>query len=87
MKIIDPEFAFYGPIGYDLGNIIAHLYCAWMYAAFIRGASDKIKNRYRYTIRYSHITNILCERRFYRADSRRNRSTPAAFYRKGVGTV
>ena len=36
MKIIDPEFAFYGPIGYDLGNIIAHLYCAWMYAAFTR---------------------------------------------------
>lgn len=43
MKIIDPEFAFYGPIGYDLGNIIANLYCSWMYAAFIRGASDKIK--------------------------------------------
>ena len=43
MKIIDPEFAFYGPIGYDLGNIIANLYCAWMYAAFTRGASDKIK--------------------------------------------
>ena len=38
MKIIDPEFAFYGPIGYDLGNIIAHLYCAWMYVAFTRGA-------------------------------------------------
>ena len=37
MKMIDPEFAFYGPIGYDLGNIIAHLYCAWMYAAFTRG--------------------------------------------------
>ena len=43
MKIIDPEFTFYGPIGYDLGNIIAHLYCAWMYAAFIRGTSEKIK--------------------------------------------
>lgn len=43
MKIIDPEFAFYGPIGYDLGNIIANLYCSLMYAAFIRGASDKIK--------------------------------------------
>ena len=38
MKIIDPEFAFYGPIGYDLGNIIAHLYCAWIYAAFTREA-------------------------------------------------
>lgn len=36
MKIIDPEFAFYGPIGYDLGNIIANLYCSWMYAAFSR---------------------------------------------------
>ena len=34
MKIIDPEFAFYGPIGYDLGNIIANLYCSWMYAVF-----------------------------------------------------
>ena len=34
MKIIDPEFAFYGPIGYDLGNIIANLYCSLMYAAF-----------------------------------------------------
>ena len=35
-NIIDPEFAFYGPIGYDLGNIIANLYCSWMYAAFTR---------------------------------------------------
>lgn len=24
-KVIDPEFTFYGPIGYDLGNVIAHL--------------------------------------------------------------
>ena len=48
MKIIDPEFAFYGPIGYDLGNIIAHLYCAWMYAAFTRekrSAADEFIER------------------------------------------
>ena len=47
MKIIDPEFTFYGPIGYDLGNIIAHLYCAWVYAAFIRkkfSAADDFDN-------------------------------------------
>ena len=47
MKIIDPEFAFYGPIGYDLGNIIANLYCAWMYAAFTRkkfSAADDFDN-------------------------------------------
>ncbi|MGG5372394.1 S-methyl-5-thioribose kinase [Enterococcus sp. AZ196] len=25
-KIIDPEFAFYGPMGYDIGNVLAHMY-------------------------------------------------------------
>jgi len=29
-KIIDPEFAFYGPIGYDTGNIVANLIFAWV---------------------------------------------------------
>ena len=28
-KIIDPEFACYGPIGYDTGNIVANLIFAW----------------------------------------------------------
>ena len=28
IKVIDPEFAFYGPIGYDIGNIIANLFFA-----------------------------------------------------------
>ena len=32
-KVIDPEFAFYGPIGYDVGNIIANLIFAWANAA------------------------------------------------------
>lgn len=27
--VFDPEFAFYGPIGYDVGNIIANLIFAW----------------------------------------------------------
>jgi len=26
LKVIDPEFAFYGPAGYDIGNVLAHLY-------------------------------------------------------------
>ncbi|OJG63936.1 5-methylthioribose kinase [Enterococcus malodoratus] len=26
VKIIDPEFAYYGPMGYDIGNVLAHLY-------------------------------------------------------------
>ncbi|HEX2926515.1 MAG TPA: S-methyl-5-thioribose kinase [Ruminiclostridium sp.] len=28
-RVIDPEFAFYGPMGYDVGNIIANLIFAW----------------------------------------------------------
>lgn len=29
LKVIDPEFAFYGPIGYDVGNVIGNLFFAW----------------------------------------------------------
>lgn len=28
-KVLDPEFAFYGPIGYDVGNVMANLIFAW----------------------------------------------------------
>ena len=28
-KIIDPEFAFFGPVGFDLGTIVANLSIAW----------------------------------------------------------
>jgi len=28
-KVIDPEFAFYGPIGYDVGNVVGNLCFAW----------------------------------------------------------
>lgn len=43
LKIIDPEFAFYGPIGYDLGNLIANLYFAWMHAVFTVSAASADK--------------------------------------------
>ncbi|MDR1905032.1 MAG: S-methyl-5-thioribose kinase [Treponema sp.] len=38
-RVFDPEFAFYGPMGYDIGNVIANLFFAWNngYAA---GAED-----------------------------------------------
>ena len=29
MKVIDPEFAFYGPMGYDIGNVIGNLFFSW----------------------------------------------------------
>lgn len=28
-KVIDPEFAFFGPMGYDIGNIVANMIFAW----------------------------------------------------------
>ncbi|MBE5108239.1 S-methyl-5-thioribose kinase [Bacillus thuringiensis] len=31
-KIIDPEFSFYGPMGYDVGNVMANLMFAWVNA-------------------------------------------------------
>ncbi|EGL82405.1 5-methylthioribose kinase [Caldalkalibacillus thermarum TA2.A1] len=33
-KVIDPEFAFYGPAGYDVGNVIANLIFAYANAKF-----------------------------------------------------
>ena len=29
IKVIDPEFAFYGPMGYDIGNVIGNLFFSW----------------------------------------------------------
>ena len=34
LKVLDPEFAFYGPMGYDIGNVIGNLYFAWANKAF-----------------------------------------------------
>ena len=29
LKVLDPEFAFYGPMGYDIGNVIGNLFFSW----------------------------------------------------------
>ena len=42
--IFDPEFAFYGPMGYDIGNIIANMFFAWCNGdATLRSAAAKEK--------------------------------------------
>ncbi|UTC66398.1 MULTISPECIES: S-methyl-5-thioribose kinase [unclassified Treponema] len=43
IKIIDPEFAFYGPIAYDLGNVLAHLLFAQGYAKYSTFFADEQK--------------------------------------------
>ena len=30
IKVIDPEFAFYGPMGYDIGNLVGNLFFSWV---------------------------------------------------------
>lgn len=40
-KVLDPEFAFYGPAGYDIGNVIANLIFAWVNAEFTMGEGEK----------------------------------------------
>ncbi len=34
IRILDPEFAFYGPMGYDIGNVIGNLFFSWGNKAF-----------------------------------------------------
>ncbi|UTD13150.1 S-methyl-5-thioribose kinase [Treponema denticola] len=45
IKIIDPEFAFYGPIAYDLGNVLAHFVFAQGYAKYSPLFVDEEKQR------------------------------------------
>lgn len=36
IRVLDPEFAFYGPMGYDIGNVIGNLLFAWGGKVFTR---------------------------------------------------
>ena len=38
--IFDPEFAFYGPAGYDIGNIISHLIIHYYHSIFLNTGND-----------------------------------------------
>lgn len=42
-KVLDPEFAFYGPIGYDVGNVIGNLVFAWANAEVTMEDGEKKK--------------------------------------------
>ena len=36
IKVLDPEFAFYGPMGYDIGNVIGNLFFSWANKVYAR---------------------------------------------------
>ena len=44
-KVIDPEFAFYGPIGYDVGNVVGNLFFSYIYTEIMVENKDD-KNNY-----------------------------------------
>ena len=54
LKVIDPEFAFYGPMGYDIGNVIGNLIFSYMYKSFYdennKEFIDYIKNTIKETV-------------------------------------
>lgn len=41
IKVIDPEFAFYGPMGYDVGNVIGNMVFAWANKAYTEPDSQE----------------------------------------------
>ncbi|CRK82214.1 S-methyl-5-thioribose kinase [Neobacillus massiliamazoniensis] len=51
-KVIDPEFAFYGPAGYDIGNVVANLIFAYANAKFTI-EDDEVRTDY---LRYIEST-------------------------------
>ena len=61
IKIIDPEFAFYGPMGYDIGNVIGNLYFAWAYHAFVNPNNKEFLVWIEHTIKdvYEHTKKEL----------------------------
>jgi 5-methylthioribose kinase len=58
-KVIDPEFAFYGPMGYDVGNVVANLMFAWS-RAYITNADEKYVSWLEETIKDS--VNLFAEK-------------------------
>lgn len=40
-KVIDPEFAVFGPMGYDIGNVVGNLFFAWANAQATIGDKDE----------------------------------------------
>lgn len=51
IKVIDPEFAFYGPMGYDVGNVIGNLVFSLIYQGLVVKNLDF----------YEHMTSVIAE--------------------------
>ena len=52
IKVLDPEFAFYGPMGYDIGNVIGNLFFSLANKCFTTPDSNTV---------ISQLKDILCD--------------------------
>ncbi len=41
IRVLDPEFAFYGPMGYDIGNVVGNLYFSWANKIFAHSDEEE----------------------------------------------
>lgn len=76
--VFDPEFCFYGPMGYDIGNVIANLIFAWANgdaagdAAFCEWVENTIVDVVNMTMAKlkdyyeKHVTDSLCKNEPYK---------------------
>lgn len=44
IKVLDPEFAFYGPMGYDIGNVIGNLFFAWANKTYTEPENKEVQH-------------------------------------------
>lgn len=51
IKVLDPEFAFYGPMGYDIGNVIGNMFFAFAHKAFTEPDNRDVQERLETCIR------------------------------------
>ena len=66
MYVIDPEFAFYGPIGFDLGAIFANLFLAYFASDGLETTKDERSEQRRWLVEVYAILRMRPFFVFYR---------------------
>ena len=77
-KVFDPEFCFYGPMGYDIGNVIANMifawangdaagaeeFCNWVESVLVDVVNMTKEKMEKYY--EEHVTDTMCKNELYR---------------------
>lgn len=65
IKVLDPEFAFYGPMGYDIGNVIGNLFFTWANKAFTQPENVEVQQKLADCIRdFCDLTRTKLEKKY-----------------------